>query len=36
VVFFTVRALLALIPALTVAFRIRKWVAAVALAAAAF
>jgi competence protein ComEC len=36
VVFFTVRALLALIPALTVAFPIKKWSAAAALAAAAF
>jgi competence protein ComEC len=36
VVFFTVRALLALIPALTVAFPIKKWAAAAALAAAAF
>ena len=36
VVFFTVRALLALIPALTVGFPIKKWAAAAALAAAAF
>src|SRR3981189_2985246 len=36
VVFFTVRALLALIPALTVSFPIKKWAAAAALAAAAF
>jgi len=36
VVFFTVRALLALIPVLTVAFSIKKWAAAAALAAAAF
>jgi competence protein ComEC len=36
VVFFTVRALLALIPALTVGFPIKKWSAAAALAAAAF
>jgi competence protein ComEC len=36
VVFFAVRALLALIPALTVGFPIKKWAAAVALAAAAF
>jgi competence protein ComEC len=36
VVFFTVRALLALIPALTVSFPIKKWSAAAALAAAAF
>ncbi len=36
VVFFSVRALLALIPALTVTFPIKKWSAAVALAAAAF
>jgi competence protein ComEC len=36
VVFFAVRALLALIPALTVAFPIKKWAAAAALAAAAF
>ena len=36
VVFFAVRALLALIPALTVSFPIRKWAAAAALAAAAF
>jgi competence protein ComEC len=35
VVFFTVRALLALIPALTVSFPIQKWAAAAALAAAA-
>jgi competence protein ComEC len=34
VVFFTVRALLALIPALTVTFPIKKWSAAAALAAA--
>jgi competence protein ComEC len=36
VVFFAVRALLALIPALTVGFPIKKWSAAAALAAAAF
>jgi competence protein ComEC len=36
VVFFTVRALLALIPALTVGFPIKKWSAAAALAAAAY
>jgi competence protein ComEC len=36
VVFFTVRALLALFPAPTVAFPIKKWAAAAALAAAAF
>ena len=36
VVFFTVRALLALIPALTTGFPIKKWSAAAALAAAAF
>src|SRR5579872_6408522 len=36
VVFFTVRALLALFPVLTVAFSIKKWAAAAALAAAAF
>src|SRR5215467_7395529 len=36
VVFFAVRALLALIPALTVGFPIKKWAAAVALFAAAF
>ena len=36
VVFFAVRALLALIPVLTVAFPIKKWAAAAALAAAAF
>ena len=36
VVFFTVRALLALFPALTVGFPIKKWAAAAALAAAAF
>jgi competence protein ComEC len=36
VVFFTVRALLALIPQLTVGFPIKKWAAAAALAAAAF
>jgi competence protein ComEC len=36
VVFFAVRALLALIPALTVSFPIKKWAAAVALLAAAF
>jgi competence protein ComEC len=36
VVFFAVRALLALIPALTVTFPIKKWSAAAALAAAAF
>jgi competence protein ComEC len=36
VVFFTVRALLALIPALTVTFPIKKWSAAAALFAAAF
>jgi competence protein ComEC len=36
VVFFAVRALLALIPVLTVAFSIKKWAAAAALAAAAF
>jgi competence protein ComEC len=36
VVFFTVRALLALIPALTAGFPIKKWSAAAALAAAAF
>ena len=36
VVFFTVRALLALIPGLTVAFPIKKWSAAAALAAATF
>src|SRR6202000_994376 len=36
VVFFTVRALLALIPGLTVSFPIKKWAAAAALAAAAF
>ena len=36
VVFFAVRALLALIPGLTVSFPIKKWSAAAALAAAAF
>jgi competence protein ComEC len=36
VVFFAVRALLALIPALTVSFPIKKWAALVALVAAAF
>src|ERR1700744_2799583 len=36
VVFFAVRALLALFPALTAAFPIKKWSAAAALAAAAF
>ena len=36
VVFFAVRALLALIPALTVGYAIKKWSAAAALAAAAF
>jgi competence protein ComEC len=36
VVFFTVRALLALVPVLTVSFPIKKWSAAAALAAAAF
>src|SRR5258707_14586863 len=36
VVFFAVRALLALIPALTVSFPIKKWSAAAALGAAAF
>jgi competence protein ComEC len=36
VVFFTIRALLALFPVLTVAFAIKKWAAAGALAAAAF
>jgi competence protein ComEC len=36
VVFFAVRALLALIPGLTVSFPIKKWAAAVALIAAAF
>jgi competence protein ComEC len=36
VVFFAVRALLALILALTVAFPVKKWAAAAALAAAAF
>jgi competence protein ComEC len=36
VVFFTVRALLALFPALTVGFPIKKWAAAAALAAALF
>ena len=36
VVFFTVRALLTLIPALTVSSPIKKWAAAAALAAAAF
>jgi competence protein ComEC len=36
VVFFAVRALLALIPALTVGYPIKKWAAAAALAAAAF
>jgi competence protein ComEC len=36
VVFFAIRALLALVPALTVTFPIKKWAAAVALAAAAF
>jgi competence protein ComEC len=36
VVFFAVRALLALVPALTVAFPIKKWAAAAALAAALF
>jgi competence protein ComEC len=36
VVFFSVRAMLALIPALTVTFPIKKWSAAAALAAAAF
>ena len=36
VVFFAVRALLALIPALTVGYPIKKWAAAVALVAAAF
>ncbi|MDW3399077.1 ComEC/Rec2 family competence protein, partial [Escherichia coli] len=36
VVFFTVRALLALFPALTAAHPIKKWAAAAALVAAAF
>ena len=36
VVFFAIRALLALFPSLTVSFPIKKWAAAVALAAAAF
>ena len=36
VVFFAVRALLALIPALTTGFPIKKWSAAAALAAARF
>ena len=36
VVFFAIRALLALIPSLTVSFPIKKWSAAAALAAAAF
>src|ERR1700746_2925313 len=36
VVFFALRALLALVPALTVSFPIKKWAAAVALVAAAF
>ena len=36
VVFFAVRALLAVIPALTVSYPIKKWAAAVALVAAAF
>jgi competence protein ComEC len=36
VVFFAIRALLALIPALTVSFPIKKWAAAAALAAATF
>jgi len=36
VMFFVIRALLALIPVLTVAFPIKKWAAAVALAAATF
>src|ERR1700751_5428794 len=36
VVFFAIRALLALIPALTVSYPIKKWAAAVALVAAAF
>src|ERR1700739_4040971 len=36
VVFFAMRALLALVPALTVSFPIKKWAAAVALVAAAF
>jgi competence protein ComEC len=36
VVFFTIRALLALFPALTTGFPIKKWAAAAALAAAAF
>src|SRR5258707_2084745 len=36
VVFFAVRALLALIPQLTVSFPIKKWAAAASLAAAAF
>jgi len=36
VVFFAIRALLALVPVLTVSFPIKKWAAAVALAAAAF
>jgi competence protein ComEC len=36
VIFFAIRALLALIPVLTVAFPIKKWAAAAALAAAAF
>ena len=36
VVFFAIRALLALIPVLAVAFPIKKWAAAAALAAAAF
>jgi competence protein ComEC len=36
VVFFAIRALLALVPVLTVAFPIKKWAAAAALAAAAF
>jgi competence protein ComEC len=36
VVFFAIRALLALFPSLTVSFPLKKWAAAVALAAAAF
>ena len=36
VVFFAVRALLALLPALTVGYAIKKWSAAAALVAAAF
>ena len=36
IVFFAIRALLALVPALTVSFPIKKWSAAGALLAAAF